>query len=590
MEYLVLTELTLFRLLWRAALRRPTCVVHTLSLLKGSSTAYLDSIERWLKANHRIVEVTEFHSDLRHYKDYGDFLRLTDAFGENLDWLENYGDFENATKRFGEFDIAYKHVSSAVAYRHFVVNYILQKAIENGPDIDDRSKTTVSGLDSFDLSFYRHRFRENPPGKIIPRLKIDPLLNVLLCLAACLKTFLFALRRTRLSLPFQKPFHIGTDFVAGNKNHFWEEVARTPEDILLVFRNKHDQQTAEKQLSGWHTCLYSGGLFSLRDFFPAVGEMVSDYFRLLRQAWAMPTDLFRGLVALPYHRTAFRALCNRYRFKYFWARDDYNPEHTMRTRELRRIGAVSMGAFHGIPSLWSYTFQNTYLDFDVYYIFGWDQYTRYYRRTWPQHMEVRTLGSSGMTRDDFKRLGEQKGNDIACFISPCFHNQSIFDAVVDIATAFPDRKIYINVKVGRYLDGAFANGLNHFLDTGPKNIFRHEGIAYDLFFKCQFVLTEGSTLAAEGIQFGCYSIAMDLSPKHKVFSYRYFPGLCVTSSKQAIDRIRALDEGREEYRRDDFAELIELNGKVPWEVIREDMGILVDQNTHAPEITSKPSV
>ena len=82
------------------------------------------------------------------------------------------------------------------------------------------------------------------------------------------------------------------------------------------------------------------------------------------------------------------------------------------------------------------------------------------------------------------------------------------------------------------------------------------------------------------------------NPKLKSFYYRLFPRICVTSSREAIEKILALEEGREEFMREEFNDLIEMNGKIPFDVIREDMGYPVGRNVpvsnhdNAPKIAS----
>src|SRR5581483_5631899 len=123
----------------------------------------------------------------------------------------------------------------------------------------------------------------------------------------------------------------------------------------------------------------------------------------------------------------------KYRFRHFWGRDEYNPEHMMRSVELRRIGGVSIGIMHGIPSICTVLHHIRHLDFDRFYVIGRDLYERVYRSTWPAAMQVRAIGSHGASRRMMRLLAETPARDISCFLSPCFHQDRIISAVAGIA-------------------------------------------------------------------------------------------------------------------------------------------------------------
>ena len=120
-----------------------------------------------------------------------------------------------------------------------------------------------------------------------------------------------------------------------------------------------------------------------------------------------------------------------------------------------------------------------------------------------------------------------------------------------------------------------------FLANAPKNVVYHTGRSYELFFCCRTVLSEGSTLAAEAIQFGLESYIFDLAPdRWKVMDYRNFPTICVQSSAAVIKYMKGVDAGTYTYPRKAFTPLIEMNGRIPWDIIREDMGLPPKQATH----------
>lgn len=567
MEYLILTEATLPRLLWRAILKRPTTVVAVRSLF-GGSAGRLRHIIEWLKSKDRVTRLVDERPDLAPYTDYGDFLRLADPFVDAEPWLEKYFGFAETERRYGRYAIAYRHAVCNTVFRRFgtafLVNGIRAQASAPG--------TRIRGLDDVDQAYFRNRFGTDVPGGI-GRPRLGTLINLALFIAVSAYSALWIIGRVRFARQTETVF-LGSDFVGGKHDQIlWDEITSEGRDVLVVNRNKAMAAEYADMLDGRRHCCVTDGWYSPRGALVTLGEMLRDGLRLFRHGRSLPSDFYRRIAGLPHWRAVYRALFNRFRFRFFWGRDDYNTEHIVRSQELRKIGGVSLGVMHGIPSICAVMHQYRHIDFDIYYMLGRDQYERVYRRTWPAHTRVRAIGSFGMSRAELERLKAPRPNNIVCFLSPSFHQDKVMVAIETVARAFPDRKVFVNIKAPKYVAGSFAEALDRLMDRAPGNLAIDDGRSYDLLFRCQYVICESSTLTAEAIQFGLHAFALDLDSRVKSHYYRRFPDICLKSGDDIVARIRDVEAGRWHYPRHRFGSLIEMSGRVPWDVIREDMGL-----------------
>ena len=572
MEYFILTEANLPRFLWRVLTHRKTCVIATRSQFFGAKVGHLN----WVVARFqdRVKTLEEDHLEWLTYPYWGDFVRGTNTFAEMEPWLERRLEFDRSDELFGEYGLAYRHACSEVAYRRYELGYKINDVLTH----TDRS--AVIGIDDFDDAFRQERFGDLST-RLHKRIFFSNLINITLTLVTLAYSLGWVAWRTRLILPAPKSFRLGSDFHFNSRNSstlsLWDEVSTGPQDVLVVHRSKSLQKAyADSDLQGRPCVAVTDGLFSLKGGVIAMSELVADSLKILRHGHHHPTAFFYQVIVHPFKRMVFRGLFNRYHFDYFWAKDDYNSEHVMRSIELRRANGISLGWMHGIPSTAIIVHQTRYIDFDIYYIHGRYLYESYWREKWPKDMQVRVVGSLGLPREDLRRLADaSKGNDVACFVSPSFQADETFAAIQEIARAFPKRTFYVNFKPKEInVPGEYGPKLKNFLDNLPDNVVRHVGHSYDLFFSCRTVLSEGSTLGAEAVQFGLESYIFDFAPdRWKALPYRDFPDICVHSAAETIDRMRSVEAGTWAYPRQAFEPLIDMSGRIPWDVIREDMGL-----------------
>jgi len=578
-----LTEGTLLRLLWRSLRRQATCIVDVRSLFRGAATGHLDAVVRRLKRWGKISTLEERHPDLVHHANIGDLMRLTDVFFESEAWLETYLEFPKADERFGRYALAYRHACSNIAFRRFGVAHTVKNVLDGG--VTQR----VAGGDRFDDEFCRFRFGQSR-GLGADFVLGRWIANLGIAVGVTVVTAWSILRALRLNPPEPESAFLGSEYQSSHDPLVWDEVVDERGQLIVVARNRAQYAEFCKALApARRVCRHDDGVYSLAGGWAALVEATRDGCRLFRSAGGLPCDFFRALIVLPYRRMMFRALFNRYRFRYFWARDEYNSDHMMRSQELRRAGGIAMGIMHGIPSVCTVLHQLRYVDFDIYYVLGWDQVERYYRRTWPAHMRVRAIGSHGITRDLLSRLDEPGGNNVACFLGPSFHEDAILDAVVEMARALPERTVFINVKKPRYLTGSFGAALEKIRAMGVANVEFDSGNSYELLLRCRYVVCESSTLIAEALQFNRIGLALDPDARFKAHYYRRFPDICVASGAEAASRVRAYEAGSWSQQQHAYKRLIEMNPRVVWDIIREDFGLPPREQDRASPVSYQPA-
>lgn len=568
MNILLLTEASAPRLMWRAALGKQTCVVGCRSIA-GGSTRHLERLVGRLKAKGLVTTIADTRPDLVAFTDYGDLMRLADPFVDAEPWITRYFEFDRADNRYGSYGIAYRHICCNAVFQRFGTAFVINRMVAEIPAAEMR----ICGLDGVDKSFYRERFSTEIPGNAgRPRLLL--LLNLALLLSAVLRSTFWILRHIRLSPPPPKSVFMGSDYQGGGHDrHLWDEVIDGGGDVMAVMRNAGASKALAGTMGRYPHCEVTDGWFPPGEGLAALREMLRHSVGLFHRGRRLPSDFFRKLVILPHKRMVFRALFNRFRFAYFWARDEYNSDHIMRSQELRKAGAVSMGIMHGIPSICILSHQMRHLDFDRFYMFSRDQYERFYRHTWPSHMTVSAIGTFGITRDESERLKASRPNNIACFLSPSYHQEAILAGIEDIARQFPDRKVFLNTKSEKYIKGPLGTALTRLLERGPKNLVFDRRRSYEMLFDCQYVVNESSSLTAEAVQFGLCSFVFDPDPRSKNLYYRRIPEICLKSSAQIVERIRQIEAGQWRYPREQFDSIINLTGDIFWDLIRADMGL-----------------
>jgi hypothetical protein len=410
----------------------------------------------------------------------------------------------------------------------------------------------------------------NPPA--VASLTSLTFWNVANSLLTVLGAIFWLLLRVRLRVETER-YRLALDILSNDESeNLLPKLGLAPNEILIVFRTPLFQQRLAKTYAPYRQCLLGDARILPKTFFRLVAQIFRDQLALY-SAFAVSADagLFVRLCVLSYKSALFAAFYENFRPKFHWGRDDYSLDHGIRNVELRKIGGISLGINHGLP-LNTYAAQWREIDFDVYFVFGRHLYERYYKDAWPSRMRVVAIGN---LRASSLRRGmdlTRKTGDIAYFPIENSQLEAAFRHVWDVARAFPERKIYVKPKGGRGRD--FNSTLQKMSGEAPSNVLVLPASAspYALLESVSYVITTGSTLAVESLQFQAASFVLDVDPKLGHFLYRDFPQMWVKTGADITMRIQELESGRATYDYKALEPLIALSVDDPAALIRAELG------------------
>ncbi|NQV57950.1 MAG: hypothetical protein HQ503_18965 [Rhodospirillales bacterium] len=497
------------------------------------------------------------HSWMPEYPDL--FRKLEDGIA---------GDYRfDRLEQLPDYALAIKHAACQYTQKLWIVT-TLKRLSDTGDQVAE-----VSGIDR-DIPLWYRRYYGAEPTFPVKTIKSGGVFSAAMtAVSLVVYSWLWILRRIKRVALDAKTVHLGADFVLDQRTTYLvSEITDSKDEVLFVFRN-HQQR---REAASWDEFTGFQGIhpdelhLTVGDGVATALLVLKDIFRLFWYCHQLPADLFFAVVKLPFNRILFRTLFQRHPVNYFLSRDDYNSEHIIRTDELRRSGATSLGLAHGLPIPGIIDTRTRYVDFDTYFVFGDYPYDQHYREKWPAKMQYRAVGSFGMTREQLGRLSEPRSRDIIFFISRLLGERELFGEAVKLARAFPDRKIIIKEKYSARSE--YHLNLTSIIDNPPENIKFYSGNSYPLMLECRYAVSnDTSSVAAEAIQYGLITYVWDTYPPDLPSYYREFPELCVRRAEEVIEKIRAIESGEAEYPRERFDKLIDLSGKVIYDVIRDEL-------------------
>jgi hypothetical protein len=572
MNFFILTETNLPQMLYLVARRKPVCIVQTRSLLRGANTAHLDKIVFVLRRQNRLSTLWDDRHEWISWDNGGDFIRGTDAYAELEPFLEETLSFETTEQSIGAYAIGFKNAMSNVAFQRYYAAYLVNDVLSQA----EPGQAVVFGLDWFDIRLQNVWFGREESSTLRETNFLNGAFNIGLTAIAVFKYWAFLIRKTHLRRVEPEDIFLACDDAdAFIENYLREEVIDAPGPALIVFRTETQKATpSEKTLRCRHTTSFDGA-FTIVEALQTGWEVTLDSLRLFRTNRHLPINFFRAAIALPYWRVVYRGLFNRYRCQFFWARDEYNAQHSMRSQELRRIGGTALALMHGIPGIITYSHQLRHLDFDIYYVYGRPLIKAVFADKWPAAMDIKAIGMHAMTRKELETFPQDRPNDIVCFVSPCFQEYDIMKVICEVARAFPERTVYVNTKKASYENQA----LDWLIKNSPDNVSFTREHSYALLRRCSYVIGEGTTLIAESAALGLTVFSLDVTPRLKFLLYRQFPDVVVKDAGEIIRRINQSEAGVWRQSRERLTELINMSGRIGWDVIRSDLGLSPKRTT-----------
>jgi hypothetical protein len=403
----VLNEITLPATLLAALAGTPPLVLEVSPLLPIPAGPFR-RVSLWLMRRFGVRTVAEAYPDIA--RDLAEYLPSRQGYYlPNESWLMQQFGLE-CPDGMDENELrAVRHETLNLFYQRIALIYMLER-------LDDRSEgLEVWGVDAITLAFVAHihggyRFRTRMTA--LRGKPINLVLALMIAVVTCLRIARWVLRpRTE---PEHKP--VGADWVNGagqpRHNRIVRELAESEDDIVWVFRSHALAKDGLENTKARHWCIIGDGWLAPGEAAGSALEAMASITRLWRRFGSLDCATAWRLFMLPLRRLEWRALFNRYRFRHFWGRDDYNVQHMLRTWECRRVGTVSLGISHGIMSANIIEPMVRFTDFDIFYVLGTDIYARYNKATWSPRMRVRPIGAWGMDRDQLARLADPRPPDV----------------------------------------------------------------------------------------------------------------------------------------------------------------------------------
>lgn len=581
MTFLALNEFTVWRLLWLRAFGKPVYVLFEEPLMNFSNRL-LQPLYRLLRRKNIICNAVEMLPGLSYFIHFPVPWALSPIYEKVEAEADVYFRFAEMDEQIGSYSLAYKH-SIANGIKSTLDRVLHLRAAE-----DEASKNLpgglnalrVVGLDADTVFLYRAFYGEYP--RVHYEVMRGPriVFNALTALIIAAVGIYWIFRRLRLRLPRSKRYKMGLDFVVpGRHVDMILDIVDQPEDVLVVFRNNEMAAENCKNLDGLDSVRIGDGIVDPQGAVNAISVLVKDLFVLGRNLGGLHPTRFYDIAKQVYKRILMRGLFNRYKFENFFGRDDYNTEHIIRTQELHRIGAISMGIAHGLPTFIVICPHWRYIGFDYYYVFGEHPFKDRYADTWPESVTVRAVGSWGMSRSDFVRQNISKPKDFIFFSHPLTDPVETLDVVFEVARAFPNRRFYVKYKRST-LDGEqgpsnpiHAKYAERFDQDRPDNLVLTNELPYDLFQKASYVIAGVTTAVAEGIEFGLPGFVVDVYDDDLPMIYREYPDICVTSPSSVIDAVHDYESGQTKFDKQKYRTLIGMPDQHPFDIIRSDMGL-----------------
>lgn len=368
---------------------------------------------------------------------------------------------------------------------------------------------------------------------------------------------------------------LAADRVSTSDMYMFGQVIDDAHDLLIVDRNPALAAHFQDSSGRYGTCLKEDTKISLFSMIGLGGRLIRDITAIWRRTSHVDPNLFSRFAMLAAKRAMFAAFFNRYRPKYFWGRDDYSMDHTVRSQELRKIGGVALGINHGLPYD-THMPQWREIDFDIYYSFGSHLYDSVYKEFWPDNMIVKPVGAIHMKREYRDRLSNKRPKDIAFFPIAYGRFEESMGEAFKVAAHFKDRQLFIKLKSGR--GSEFQRRYQDLMRDAPGNVVTYDDTdPYELLLNVSYSIAY-TTLVAESLQFGVMTFNLDNDPDFRWQYYRNFEDLTVPDGATIIERIEAIEAGKETYDFDRYGDLIELHGPDVFDVIRQDIGLPPNYN------------
>ena len=564
-----LNEITLARFLILALLRRRLFIIKVRPFVPYTRKL-LQAVARWARSSRRAHSVVKLLPEMKPYNFYLRRLYFREAFKKYEPWQNRRFEFDAAENEDPDYGYGYKQITCSYvffqnAFEAFVLD-ALNRAFPKGG-------YAVKGLHADTLALYKVYFGEKAPPSVSPMRFPNRLVNALLAVMAATYSIAWTGCRLRLSVPRENVFLAVDDMNMPCETPLFKRLSRYG-TVLTVSRNAYFHGRRLSDRENYTSCIQTDGILGPDAWLGALWTIVRDTLFLWRRYGRRTTPHFFQIITMPHKRVVTRSLLNRFRPKYYWARDDYNTEHILRRQELRKTGGKSIGVSHAIYANWCSIAPNIrYISYDIYYVIS-DVYTSYYLDTWKQDMVVKSIGSMEITPEMLNPIARRNDDILVCIRVAWFETEMV-RMVRRLAETFPQKKVYLQLKGAYFNDDEHDKFVAIILKDLP-NIDYSTDPVFELLQRVRYHFSDISTIIQEGISLGANSFLADVIDMEWTV-LRSYPGLCVKTGEEAVARIEAIESGRWTYPRKDYLARMQVpEGRSALDIVCDDFAAFED--------------
>jgi len=565
-----LNERSLIRALWVRGTSSRFCIFEVAPVFNILAPVF-NRIADWFRQAEKHVPATQLQDWQTKIGQDPNFFERQDLFHRIEPWIAERFKFAQ-TQNDQIYGMAYRQLVSTYCANRFASLFALREFTH--AEAGHEMRLIGFSADTIDLLHALESVDSAPSSSE----RVGSVLNILLYVLITLYGVAWVIGHLRALVRSHSVFFMADYVWCGNYMELIRAIQQRGKEVILVpprvLATECRSQTDGCQIVG-----NEDGRFGILSGLIAIAEIVRDSFNLVINHWSLDPQIFRQLVSCPVRRIRYRALLNKFNCEYFYSRDIYNTDHMMRSYELRRVGATSLGAMQNIPSWTIHQFSCRYLDYDILYLIGKGLH-RHYKDTWQPKMELRPGFTLRITRELFQKSKQPRSKvDIAIFIVAAPDWPFMLEFVKSVAARFDDRTIYVKVKEG-YRDLESDKSVREVLSEVGNIVISDEN-SYSLVTKVAFAFSNPSTIIPESIQLGAKTFAIDAPDLLKSYYFRNFPDLCISSAQQAIDRIEMIENGSWSYPRDSYDGVVPYPDRHYLDIILEDIGLEVQSPLEA---------
>jgi hypothetical protein len=214
----------------------------------------------------------------------------------------------------------------------------------------------------------------------------------------------------------------------------------------------------------------------------------------------------------------------------------------------------------------------SYVSFDRYYVFGRGPYDRYLSKTFDPNTIIVPAGTFTATREQFHTRFNERPNDIAICCAIFVGEQQTVEFINDIAAAFPNRSIFLQIKK-QFIQTEPGLNLIRACTEEHKNVSLTSLSVYNLFQQVRYVISDPSSVIGEAIQMGNLAFAFDIPEVQQSSIWRDYPGLTVTTGAEFVECVERIEAGKSLYPIEKWGGLIDLSGRYFADIVRADVGL-----------------